>query len=148
MAATLTIPTKTTADATLTIPATARRPGFFRRFAAVFAGLLANVVLASVVDGVLHATGVYPTVGKPMSQGLFVLAFSYRCLFGVAGAYLTARLAPDRPMRHAMVLGGIGIALSLVGAVVMRGQGPLWYPLALAAITLPACWLGVKLRGR
>ena len=44
-----------------------------------------------------------------MSHALFVLAFSYRAVFDVFGCYLTARLAPARPMLHAMVLGGIGL---------------------------------------
>jgi hypothetical protein len=40
-----------------------------------------------------------------------------------------ARLAPDRPMGHALVLGGIGMLLATAGAVVMRDAGPAWHNL-------------------
>ena len=45
-----------------------------------------------------------PLDAPPMSGRLFLLAFAYRFVFDVAGSYLTARLAPDRPMRHALDL--------------------------------------------
>ena len=34
-----------------------------------------------------------------MSNALFVLATVYRTIYTVAGGYITARLAPNRPMR-------------------------------------------------
>jgi hypothetical protein len=119
-----------------------------RRILAVLAGLAANAVPASAVDGVLHATGVFPPAGERMADALFVLALAYRLVFGVAGSYVTARLAPDRPRAHALVLGGIGVGISLVGMVAMWGAGPAWYPLALAVSALPCAWLGGTLRAR
>ena len=52
-----------------------------------------------------------------MSDGLFVLATAYRTVFAIAGCYITARLAPDRPMMHALVLGSVGVVRSTAGAV-------------------------------
>ena len=46
-----------------------------------------------------------------------LLALAYRCVYGVLGSYLTARFAPHSPMRHVWVGGGIGFALSTVGAI-------------------------------
>src|SRR5438552_6907836 len=104
-----------------------------KSIAAVLAGLLIIVVLSTVVDIVLHATGVFPPWGQPMSDALFLLATAYRTVYAVAGSYITARLAPDRPMQHALVGGIVGLVLSTVGAVVTwnRGPefGPHWYPL-------------------
>jgi hypothetical protein len=40
-----------------------------------------------------------------MGDALFLLATAYRIVYGVAGSYVTARLAPDRPMQHALALG-------------------------------------------
>lgn len=73
-----------------------------------------------------------------------LLALAYRCVYGVAGAYLTARLAPYAPMRHALILGGIGVAISLAGAVaaIQINLGPAWYPILLVLVTLPCSWLG------
>ena len=94
--------------------------------------------------------GIFPPLGQPMSDALFLLATAYRIVYGVAGSYITARLAPDRPMQHALVGGAVGLVLSIVGAVATWNRvpslGPHWYPLALVATALPCAWLGGKLR--
>jgi len=125
-------------------PRRARR--VLRSIGAVAAGLVAIFAITTATDAVMHAAGVFPPPGAPpMSSALFLLAFAYRFVFDVAGCWLTARLAPARPMRHAMVLGGIGVVLSVAGAAAMWGAGPAWYPLGLAASALPCAWLGGRL---
>jgi hypothetical protein len=121
-----------------------------RSVGAVAAGLVTIFAVTTATDAVMHATGVFPPASAPpMSAALFLLAFAYRFVFDVAGSYLTARLAPHRPMRHALVLGAIGTLLSIAGALAMWNAGPHWYPLALAASALPCAWLGGRLyRGR
>ena len=78
-------------------------------------------------------------------------AAGYRIVYGVATSYLVARLAPDRPMLHALVFGGVGVALSTAGAVATWGRGPefgpRWYALAIIAIAMPCAWVGGALRG-
>jgi hypothetical protein len=125
-----------------------RRPRSLRRsIGAVAAGLVAIFAVTTATDLVMHATGVFPPMGTPpMSSTLFLLAFAYRFVFDVAGSYLTARLAPHRPMRHALVLGSMGLVLSIAGAIAMWDAGPAWYPLGLAASALPCAWLGGRLR--
>jgi hypothetical protein len=125
--------------------AAAPRSQALRHAGAILAGLATNFILGPAIDAILHATQVFPAPGRPMSNGLFALAVGYRAVIGVLGAYLTARLAPSRPMRDALILGGVGIALATAGTIAMWGQGPLWYPLLLVAITLPACWVGARL---
>ena len=121
-----------------------------RRIGAVLAGLLAIIILSSATDMALHATGVFPPSGQPMADALFLLATAYRIVYGVAGGYLAARLAPDRPMQHALTLGVVGLAISIAGAVATWNAGPAfgpkWYPLALIAIALPCAWAGGRLR--
>jgi RsiW-degrading membrane proteinase PrsW (M82 family) len=65
----------------------------------------------------------------------------------VGAAWLTARLAPDRPLRHAIILGYVGTVLGLAGAAATwnRGLGPHWYAIAIALLALPECWVGGKL---
>ena len=122
-----------------------------RRIGAVLAGLLAVVILSTATDAVLHATGVFPPWGQPMSDSLFMLATAYRAVFGVVGGYVAARLAPARPVTHAVVLGVVGIVISIAGAAATWNAGPefgpRWYPLALVVIALPSSWLGSKLLG-
>ncbi|HYP89085.1 MAG TPA: hypothetical protein VEQ59_13055 [Polyangiaceae bacterium] len=130
----------------------ARNPGLGRSIGAVVAGFVTILVTHTGTDAVLHATGVYPAAGQVMSDALFALALGYRFCFSVLGAYVTARLAPSRPLKHALVLGGIGVVLSLAGLIATYGRGPefgpFWYPLSLVLVSLPCCWLGAKLAAR
>jgi hypothetical protein len=122
----------------------------WKSVAAVAAGLVAIVAVTTVVDILLHVVGVYPPMDQPIGDGLAALATAYRIVISVGGAWLTARLAPDRPVRHAMILGVLGVVLGLVGVVATwnLGLGPRWYPIALVVLALPQCWLGGKLRER
>jgi len=99
---------------------------------------------------VMHATGIFPPWFTPMADSLFLLALAYRSLFSILGCYLTALLAPNRPMLHALILGGIGVVLSTAGAAATWNKGPefgpRWYPIALIVLALPLAWLGGKIR--
>ena len=115
---------------------------------AVFAGILANFLIAVPIDALLHAQGVFPPPGETMTNGQCAIAFSYRLIAAIVGGYLTARFAPGNPKKHVIILGCIGIVLSSAGAIAMWRAGPAWYPLALVVIALPASLLGWRLSGR
>jgi hypothetical protein len=114
---------------------------------AVVAGVLFVVVASTAVDVVLHQTGVYKPMPTPLSKGLAVLALSYRVVIGVIGGWITARMAPQNPMKHAMALGWVGVVFGLVGVIVSWNaeMGPRWYAIALAVFAIPQSWLGGKL---
>ena len=122
-----------------------------RSIGAVLAGLLAVIILSIGTDAALHATGVFPPWGRPMPDGLFMLATFYRTVYGIVGGYIAARLAPYRPIAHALALGVVGFVVSLAGVVATWNAGPefgpKWYPLALVAIAMPSAWLGGRLLG-
>ena len=112
---------------------------------AVLVGLLAVIVLSLATDQLLHTLNVYPPWGQPMfDPGLNLLALSYRIVYGILGGYIAARLAPHAPMRHALVVGVVGLVLSTAGAVaaLRLNLGPSWYPILLALTALPCAWLG------
>ncbi len=121
-----------------------------RSLLALFAGFVVVVMLSVATDFALHAAGVYPSLGQPMSAGLLLLATIYRTAYGVAGSFTTARLAPHHPMEHALLGGAIGFFLSVVGAVTTWNHsetvGAHWYPIALVILALPQAWLGGKIR--
>jgi hypothetical protein len=118
---------------------------------AVVVGAVVSIVLSVGTDALMKVAGIFPAgTDGPMSDGLFVLATAYRAVYGVLGAYLTAWLAPDRPMMHALVLGALGMIAGIAGAVAtwnkMPAMGPKWYPIALIVLAVPPAWLGAKLR--
>lgn len=114
---------------------------------AVVAGVIFIIVVTTIVDILLHVAGVFPPMDQPIDDKLSALATSYRVVISVAGAWLTARLAPSKPMKHAMILGYVGVALGLIGVVATwnLGLGPRWYPIALVALAIPQCWAGGKI---
>ena len=125
---------------------------FGRSIGALLAGMVVGIILTLGTDIVLHAIGVFPPWGQSMVgfDGPLLLATLYRTIYGVAGSYIIARLAPDRPMQHALVGGFVGLVVSIVGAAVTWNKGPAfgphWYPLALVVLAMPQAWAGGKLR--
>jgi hypothetical protein len=118
---------------------------------AVVAGVLVIFALSLGTDQILHMLQVYPPWGQPMyDTGLNALALAYRLVFAVLGGYVTARLAPHSPMRHALVLGVVGVVLSLLGAIAAMSKdlGPDWYPWSLVVTSIPCAWLGGVLQGK
>jgi hypothetical protein len=120
-----------------------------KSFGAIAAGFVAIVVLSLGMDiGVYAAWGV-PPFSRPLTDPLFLLAVAYRALFGAAGGWIAAKLAPGSPLRHAVALGVLGLVLSGLGIVETWNKpdlGPRWYSVAVAAVTLPSAWVGGRLR--
>ncbi len=123
-----------------------------RSIGAVLAGMVLGIAITLGTDEVLHIIGIFPPWGASMAgyEGALLLATIYRTIYGVAASYVIARLAPDRPLRHALVGGFVGLALSTFGAAATWNKGPAfgphWYPLALIVLALPTAWIGGKLR--
>ena len=117
---------------------------------AVVAGVLVGIVVTTVIDILLHVAKVFPPLKQPLTDGLALLATSYRVVIGVGCAWLTARLAPRDPMKHVMILGALGAAAALVGVVATwkLGLGPRWYPIALVVLAIPQSWAGGMLYER
>jgi uncharacterized membrane protein len=119
-----------------------------RSIGAVLAGLVFIVISHNAVDLILEKTGIF----TPPEQGfhitwMVVTATIYRVVFSIIGCYITAALAPSRPMLHAMILGLIGLVLSAIAAIVLipMNLGPAWYPITLAVLS-PVCgWLGGRI---
>jgi drug/metabolite transporter (DMT)-like permease len=122
-----------------------------RSVAAVLAGIVVGVAITLGTDQILHIIGVFPPWGASMVgfDGALLLATAYRTVYGVLAGYITARLAPSKPMMHALVGGFLGLVVSIAGAAATWNKGPAfgphWYPLALIVLAMPQAWAGGRL---
>lgn len=125
-------------------------PQLGRSVVALLVGFVVGVAITLATDLALHFAGVFPPLGQPIGSKPLLLATIYRTVYSVLSAYITARLAPDRPMGHALVGGAIGFVICTLGAVVTWNKGPAfgphWYPVALIVLAIPTAWLGGRLR--
>ena len=119
----------------------------FKSIGAILAGFITVFVLSVVTDLVLEKIGFFPPTTEPESYTwwMLLIALIYRSIYSVAGFYLTAKLAPNRPMRHAIILGVIGTVFAALGAIANWNLSANWYPILLVLVTLPCAWLGGKL---
>lgn len=117
-----------------------------RSVLAVAAGFILTTILALGTDLGIRAArpGLFGESGPVESKGA-LLALAYTLAFVVGGCYLAARLAPRRPLKHALILGVIGFVGTAVATAALWGTGPVWYHLATLALFLPAAWLGGRL---
>jgi hypothetical protein len=130
------------------VEGTIRSRNIGRSILALLAGFIVNVMLSLITDFALQAAGILPAIGRgPMNDFQAALAAAYRTLYAVISSYVLARLAPNRPMGHALTGAAIGMVIATAGAVVTRNYalGPHWYSLVLIAVALPSGWAGAKL---
>src|SRR5258708_22606493 len=81
---------------------------------AVLAGMLAGIILTIVTDILLHAIGVFAPWGQPNGDGPLLLGTAYRTVYGIAGSYIIAWLAPNPPMAHSLPSGFLGHAARIL----------------------------------
>ncbi len=113
---------------------------------AILAGFLVVVFLSIATDQVLERTGLMKSPFNENSTLFIVFVIFYRTVYGLLGSYITAALAPFRPMQHVMIGGFIGFFIAVFGTFAMWDVPPHWYPVTLDILALPTAWAGGKLR--
>jgi hypothetical protein len=121
-----------------------------RSIVAVVVGFVVIGMLSFGTDALVRSAmpGAFDAAGRTDSVPLLLLTIVYVGVYAVAGCYLTARLAPRAPMRHALILGVLGLAFNVAGTVAMWATAPAWYHVVSLALVLPYAWLGGRLRER
>lgn len=117
----------------------------FKSIWAVLAGFLVIVILSVGTDFILKAADVLPYDHLFVSTGLIVGVLFYRAVYSLIGCYIAAKLAPHKPLKHALALGVLGVVVSTAGAIAAGHLGPAWYAWTLVVIALPIAWLGGRL---
>ncbi len=115
---------------------------------AIIAGFLVVFVLSVATDVALHLAGVMPDTPGLFDTKLLLLATAYRTVYTILGGFVTAKLAPRDGMKHAVVLGIIGMIAGSAGAVANAALGPAWYAWGLVVEAVPCAWIGAKLAHR
>jgi hypothetical protein len=113
---------------------------------AIVAGFVLVVILSLITDSILQKAGIMktdPFVHNPV--WLILMIVVYRTVYNTLGCYVAARLAPHKPMKHALILGTIGMVLTIVGLIAMWDVPPRWYPISLIILAMPAAWLGGRM---
>lgn len=116
---------------------------------AVLLAFVVNALLSVLTDFLLESTGVLPDPEKGLFETrAILLVLCYRAIYTVWAGFIVARFAPSRPMLHAMILGVIGVAVTLLAASdpEFAQKSELWFVYTLAAVIIPCLWLGVKIR--
>jgi hypothetical protein len=76
-----------------------------------------------------------PGPPPPLTSSYLAANLTVSALAAVAGGYLTARMAPGRPMLHVGVLGLFMVAMSILSSRSPMSAGqPEWYKLVLPVI--------------
>jgi hypothetical protein len=114
---------------------------------AVLAGLVFTIVITTALDVLMYQVGFFKSGG--MTTTHWLVATAYRLGVAIIGCWLTARLAPQNPMKHALILGAIGTVVACVGVWFSATKGPefgpMWYAIVLVVTALPCAWIGGKL---
>src|SRR5437762_14325966 len=97
-----------------------------RSIIAVLVGMVVGIAITLSTDEILHIARVFPPWGASMVgfDGALLLATAYRTDYGTSASYITGRLAPDRPLPHALVGGCLRFVVSLARAVPTWNKGP------------------------
>ena len=121
-------------------------PPIVRSILAIVVGFLFIGALAGGTGAALSSAGILPAGGSMTDPALVLLEAAYVAVFAIAGCWLAAWLAPNRPMRHALILGFLGLVFNVIGAVATWGQRPAWAIALNLALVMPYAWLGGRLR--
>ncbi|PWT74823.1 MAG: hypothetical protein C5B59_10255 [Bacteroidetes bacterium] len=110
---------------------------------AILVGIAVGAILSIVTDQVFEKTGLM--MREPFDSNpswVIIVIIAYRTIYNIAGAFVTAKLAPGNPMKLVIILGILGLVASLTGTIVMWHIPPHWYPITLAILSFPSAMFG------
>lgn len=122
----------------------------WRSLLSVFGGWFVIQILVIAGDELLlRFFSAQDASGQPLPDRIAAVRLVMGAAFTMLGGWLTVRIAPERPWRHAVYLIVLGETMGLVYAVSSLGELPLWYIAAMLAVFPPAVLAGAwwHLRG-
>lgn len=122
-----------------------------RSILAIVVGFVLTGALNMGTSAVLSrvAPEMVPPPGTPnTSTAALLVICAYVALFGILGCYVTARLAPSRPLLHALIMGGIALAMSIPVTISVWNDAPAWFNVYNLLAVMPYAYIGGTLRER
>jgi hypothetical protein len=123
-----------------------------RSVLAILAGIVVLTVTSFAIEWVTDPVlaGVLPDAHSNGATWLDdvrkLIMFVYTTLCVACGGYVTAWLARGSKVRHAVIMGAIQMALTVLAMIEFRHRAPLWFWLTGIAVTVPAAWCGAIFR--
>ena len=119
-----------------------------RSVIAIVAGFLLIGAASFGTDMLLRVSlpELFDANGSTQSTGLLLFTMLYVGVYATLGCYLTAVMAPSRPMKHALILGVLGLIFTFVGTMAQWDTAPALYHIASLLLVMPYAWLGGRLR--
>lgn len=125
-------------------------PNAARSVLAVVAGFVVIGLLAfgtgSLVSGMWPAA--HDAQHNPLTDAARLAQLLYVGVYAIAGCWLAGRLAPNRPMAHALAVGVLGLLLNVTSAAAVRHLHPTWYLAVGVLTTMLWAWIGGRLAER
>lgn len=125
-------------------------PSVLRSILAVVAGFVVIGILAYGTGAL--ASGMWPGAhdaeGMPSTDAARIVQLLYVGVFATFGCWLAGRLAPNRPMAHALAVGVLGLILNVASGIAVSDRHPGWYLVAGVLTTMLWAWLGGRIAER
>lgn len=117
-----------------------------RSILAIVVGFVLTGALNVGTNAALAHAGVIPASGPTTDTVTLLIICAYVAAFGILGCYVTARLAPRRPLLHALVLGGLALAMSIPATIAVWNDTPAWFNLYNLIAIMPYAYIGGRIR--
>ena len=105
-------------------------------FLALLAGFATMVLLVIAITALLtRLTSEWVGQEAKPRAGYVAVNLGYSFLAAAAGGYVTAWAAVANPLIHVLALALVVLLLAALSAMQSRGKQPIWYALALVAIS-------------
>jgi hypothetical protein len=115
---------------------------------AVLAGFILIGILSFGTDTIMHAMSpwAYDDKGGTTNVPILLVSMLYSAVYGLVGCYVAARLAPSSPMKHALILGLVGVVVTGLINFGLWGHVPAWWSIANVLVVMPLAWFAGRLR--